>query len=61
MADIKRYKIGKDFYIRSASGSIRGADKIRRRVRRDGKRARQKAREQMGLESEEADEETPGD
>ncbi len=56
MADIKRYKIGKDFYIRSASGSIRGADKIRRSVRRDAKRARRKAREQMGLDPEE-----PGD
>ena len=54
MADIKRYKIGKDFYIRSASGSIRGADKIRRRVARDGERARRKAREEMGLAPEES-------
>lgn len=56
MADIKRYKIGKDFYIRSASGSIRGADKIRRRVDRDADRARRKAREEMGMAPEESSE-----
>lgn len=47
MSNVKRYKIGKDFYIRSASGSLRNADQIRSSVRRDGEWARKQARKDM--------------